>query len=523
MLQTKSNIKHLLIFLTGSDENTGIIDDAAIFLLQFFLNVNIVMVRHLTELKKVFGTITSQTANRICSVVCDLTPLLNEDCIEFIKKQTNADDTDNHRKLWGEQIKCVLPKDEPPADQLALLQDFNVNLLSKPTGAVGKFSMNYEAIQATGEASSKKNNARNLNRSWLLMHVNSDLINTLITMLKSKKTNNELQNELIDLLGFDKFDVIETMFENRKQIIQNIELEDKKRSLYEKAAALEDMSSDSKSKVPVVSSQVVVQSEQELLLKKQVRKDEKRLKTLLNAQNAAYDGDDDGVYENVFDSDVLNVSNIRLQQQHNLLSSIQKQPILSKERSHATPQSSLFNFLSSNTKKVKYPYVFDSQIEARSHIGFISGSKLILPETAKRTDTKLCEEIHLPANTSPPNIDIIDKRVQIKELDEIGQTAFKNVKELNLIQSVVFQRAYHSNDNLLICAPTGAGKTNVAMLTIVHVIKAHTDQGVIHRDQFKIVYVAPMKALAAEMVENFGKRLKPLGNYCGLFLLQITD
>ena len=30
--------------------------------------------------------------------------------------------------------------------------------------------------------------------------------------------------------------------------------------------------------------------------------------------------------------------------------------------------------------------------------------------------------------------------------------------------------------------------------------------GVIQRDQFKIVYVAPMKALAAEMVENFGKR-----------------
>lgn len=28
---------------------------------------------------------------------------------------------------------------------------------------------------------------------------------------------------------------------------------------------------------------------------------------------------------------------------------------------------------------------------------------------------------------------------------------------------------------------------------------------------FKIVYVAPMKALAAEMARNFGERLKPLG------------
>ncbi len=49
------------------------------------------------------------------------------------------------------------------------------------------------------------------------------------------------------------------------------------------------------------------------------------------------------------------------------------------------------------------------------------------------------------------------------------------------------------------------------MLTIINAIRAHTDQGMIHRDQFKIVYVAPMKALAAEMTENFSKRLKKLG------------
>ena len=28
---------------------------------------------------------------------------------------------------------------------------------------------------------------------------------------------------------------------------------------------------------------------------------------------------------------------------------------------------------------------------------------------------------------------------------------------------------------------------------------------------FQIIYVAPMKALAAEMVRNFGSRLEPLG------------
>ena len=64
--------------------------------------------------------------------------------------------------------------------------------------------------------------------------------------------------------------------------------------------------------------------------------------------------------------------------------------------------------------------------------------------------------------------------------------AFKNTKSLNRIQSVVFETAYKTNENLLICAPTGAGKTNIAMLTILHELKQHISQGVIKKDEFKV-------------------------------------
>lgn len=73
--------------------------------------------------------------------------------------------------------------------------------------------------------------------------------------------------------------------------------------------------------------------------------------------------------------------------------------------------------------------------------------------------------------------------------------------------------------NLLICAPTGAGKTNVAMLTIV----AHfRDKGILdnrvnpsyHNSGFdqgkKVIYIAPMKALAQEVVEKFDSKLRSL-------------
>ncbi|THH02446.1 hypothetical protein EW026_g463 [Hermanssonia centrifuga] len=59
------------------------------------------------------------------------------------------------------------------------------------------------------------------------------------------------------------------------------------------------------------------------------------------------------------------------------------------------------------------------------------------------------------------------------------------------------------------------GKTDVAMLTVLRVLDQHrSPTGVqslgasINRDDFKIIYVAPMKALAAEIVRKLGKRLQ---------------
>lgn len=64
---------------------------------------------------------------------------------------------------------------------------------------------------------------------------------------------------------------------------------------------------------------------------------------------------------------------------------------------------------------------------------------------------------------------------------------------------------------MLICAPTGAGKTNIAMLSVLKTIRDHCDEQGIMKDAFKIIYIAPMKALATEMTQNFSTRLSKLG------------
>ena len=49
------------------------------------------------------------------------------------------------------------------------------------------------------------------------------------------------------------------------------------------------------------------------------------------------------------------------------------------------------------------------------------------------------------------------------------------------------------------------------MLTILHEIGLHIDEnGEYLPEDFKIVYVAPMKALAAEVTDAFSRRLAPL-------------
>jgi len=86
------------------------------------------------------------------------------------------------------------------------------------------------------------------------------------------------------------------------------------------------------------------------------------------------------------------------------------------------------------------------------------------------------------------------------------------MKTLNVIQSKVKSIAYDTDENVLVCAPTGAGKTNIALLCILHEIEKFMNKEtmVLDNPDFKIVYISPMKALAAEIVEKFSSRLNVL-------------
>jgi hypothetical protein len=62
--------------------------------------------------------------------------------------------------------------------------------------------------------------------------------------------------------------------------------------------------------------------------------------------------------------------------------------------------------------------------------------------------------------------------VKIDSMPGWAQPAFAGMSALNRVQSKVYDCALFSAENMLLCAPTGAGKTNVAMLCLLHEIGA---------------------------------------------------
>jgi len=132
---------------------------------------------------------------------------------------------------------------------------------------------------------------------------------------------------------------------------------------------------------------------------------------------------------------------------------------------------------------------------AQKNIEDVIFGQTTLPEGTKRYDSQFAEEYVLPINRQhEPKLQSYEF-VPITKLEQMHQSAFSH-ESLNVIQSIVFETVYNTSENMLVCAPTGAGKTDIGILAIIKALPG------------KVVYIAPMKALAAEITEKFRKRIK---------------
>ncbi|XP_030051047.1 activating signal cointegrator 1 complex subunit 3 [Microcaecilia unicolor] len=487
--------------IVGAEYGQDAVESGAVFLFKIFHVKECVGQDETKAIKQMFGPFPPSSATAACDATCRITSRFTEEQLADLVRMFEVKNGDTARG-FGKNI--IFSLDMYDLDRSEELPVNGENGTHKPISLdYCRFQNNHLATYQGGFVDGS--DAESLGRvdgSFLRCKVEKyigetlrgtsggpvldDLCCTLFEMLASSKSNDELQNELFELLGPEGFELIEKLLQHRHKIVAaslTSSSDDKLQSLQEQCKKFA-----SENTKPNYGCQVTIQSEQEKQLMKQYRREEKR-----NAKKEKRTGDDgeilgDGLI--CFDPREL-----RMQREQALLNA-RTAPILGKERDY--------------WEKIHYPHVYDSHAEAMKTSAFIGGSKLLLPEGIERENNKMFEEVKIPATESKP-IGFEEKPVYINEMDEIGQLVFRGVKRLNRIQSIVFETAYKTNENMLICAPTGAGKTNIAMLTVLHEIRQHIQQGVIKKDEFKIVYVAPMKALAAEMTNYFSKRLEPLG------------
>lgn len=91
----------------------------------------------------------------------------------------------------------------------------------------------------------------------------------------------------------------------------------------------------------------------------------------------------------------------------------------------------------------------------------MSNKKCKLPDGSFKRSKKGYEEIHVPAPKKKPEAP--GELVPITDLPVWAQAPFSGTKTLNRVQSKLFPIAFGTDEPILLCAPTGAGKVSFRM------------------------------------------------------------
>eukprot|EP00741_Cyanophora_paradoxa_P005239 tig00000865_g5079.t1 len=287
----------------------------------------------------------------------------------------------------------------------------------------------------------------------------------VLAIMGSGADDREVENKLVMLLDYDKFDFIKVLLRNRQKVVYCTRLGQAQTDEERNAIEAEMMGSPELESILAAISRVRgTKSDRVRDIEENVRKEAKRLAREGRQKGREDDGDE------------------------------------------------IMAGTAGDEGAVRARGTVDLEALSFAQGGHLMANKSCqLPPGSFRTQKKGYEEVHVPALKAKPFADD-EKLVNIGDMPEWAQPAFSGMKTLNRIQSRVHKTALYSGENMLVCAPTGAGKTNIAMLSMLHEIGLHRNEdGTVRGDEFKIVYVAPMKALVAEMVGNFSKRLEPYG------------
>ncbi|KAI1100078.1 P-loop containing nucleoside triphosphate hydrolase protein [Jackrogersella minutella] len=147
--------------------------------------------------------------------------------------------------------------------------------------------------------------------------------------------------------------------------------------------------------------------------------------------------------------------------------------------------------------------------------GSSPSTRLSIKQKSKFTDTPLLTQkrarnlkLNLPhAPDERPLVNdtrLVDPR---QALPDKLRTVFP-YELFNVVQSRCFPHVYNANDNIVVSAPTGSGKTAILEMAICKLVMSPGSEN------FKIVYQAPTKSLCSERAKDWQKKFSHMNLQC---------
>ncbi|XP_068095919.1 probable ATP-dependent DNA helicase HFM1 isoform X3 [Hyperolius riggenbachi] len=141
---------------------------------------------------------------------------------------------------------------------------------------------------------------------------------------------------------------------------------------------------------------------------------------------------------------------------------------------------------------------------------FVSGEKNEAPELCHTADEEIFSfrsSLALLTGKGETQCEVLRP---VSEIPKPFRSIFKEFPFFNYIQSKALDDLLYSNKNVVMCAPTGSGKTVIFEIAIVRLLMEVPAPWT----NVKIVYMAPIKALCGQRLEDWTEKFEPIGLKC---------